>query len=220
MGDCGADSEPSNLLQHSIQEIGSRGGRGCSDDRAMTAYGKCCKSIEHCMASAGEVYQTCATDDNPTISDSIQDYCTRSDKTSRGWYCRGDCAHHGEDYRWCRPTNNKWDYCVPEAMKAYKKRDEDLFKPLHLECRKWDTRGWHGGFYHASYLPTEAPDGKAWTWGQCAERCGVESFCEFWTLQLSDDKLCMMMADKGDFHADKNVIEGPKTIYCEAPEKE
>lgn len=65
-------------------------------------------------------------------------------------------------------------------------------------CTKWEESGWTAGRYSKTFGPTDAPNGKEWTWEQCAARCGAMglSVCEFWTLQRTGDKQCLLMKDK------------------------
>lgn len=214
-GDCGAEGEPSNLLQHSIQEAGSLSAGGCPG-YLNTAYGKCCRHYRTCGVKAGAEARTCLTRENGPQDHDKWDYCQTTDRTPMGWYCRGDCKNHGKPYRWCYTTNGKWDYCVPEAMDEWKKSKEKA-QTYGQACTKWDTDGYHEGTYLANYPANESPDGHEWTWKQCAERCGEKSFCEFWALQLNKEKACLMMSDKKDFHAEPGtVIEGPRKFFCKA----
>jgi len=65
-------------------------------------------------------------------------------------------------------------------------------------CTKWEETGWTAGRYSETFGPTDAPNGKEWTWEQCAARCGAmgTSVCEFWTLQRTGAKQCLLMKDK------------------------
>lgn len=65
-------------------------------------------------------------------------------------------------------------------------------------CTKWEEEGWTAGRYSETFGPTDAPNGKEWTWEQCAARCGAmgTSVCEFWTLQRTGGKQCLLMKDK------------------------
>lgn len=223
-GECGAECEQSlNLMQLELSPIPpdwvtvpgtmiTCNGKDSLVTGGVTAHKTCCSMGFSCK-TAGKDYQWCYTGRHAR-DNSAWDYCQVDDKTSHGWTCRGDCGNHGEDYRWCWTTNGKWDYCVPEVIDAYLKKEEST-KPTDV-CTKWDTLGWHEGDYLRTLLPGAAPDGKRWMWRQCAARCGEESGCEFWTLQLGAPNACMLMANKGLFHNDNSCEEGPKQDGCKA----
>ena len=65
-----------------------------------------------------------------------------------------------------------------------------------------------------TYPPTAAPNGYQWTWRQCAQMCAEDEACEFWTLQLSGDRQCLMMANKGQFHSSSVNQEGDRDLTC------
>ena len=60
-------------------------------------------------------------------------------------------------------------------------------------CTRFDIHGWHDGEY------LDQLSG-AWTWERCAVACGRREGCEYWTLQLSKGKRCLLM------HSKRNVF--------------
>jgi len=94
-------------------------------------------------------------------------------------------------------------------------RWEDLTL-LEKVCTKWGTTGWHSGTYKRTYSASQAPDGAQWTWQQCAQKCAESDECEFWTLQLTGTKRCLMMANfsQAAYHDDEDHAEGRKNPRC------
>merc|ERR1719498_973656 len=76
-------------------------------------------------------------------------------------------------------------------------------------CTKWSTTGWHQGTYLKAFERTQSPNGQEWTWQQCAEACANHKGCEFFTLQLSGNKQCLMMSQKGHYMGGSGHAEGP-----------
>ena len=63
------------------------------------------------------------------------------------------------------------------------------------------------------FLPAEAPGG-SWDWEECARECALNQECTFWTLQLSGDRRCLLMKNKGDYVATHSHVEGDKDLDC------
>lgn len=87
-------------------------------------------------------------------------------------------------------------------------------------CTKWAREGWTAGDYSKTFGPTDAPNGREWTWEQCAARCGAmgTSVCQFWTLQRTGDKQCLLMTNKRGYEGGGGHYEGDPCAPTSTPE--
>lgn len=86
-------------------------------------------------------------------------------------------------------------------------------------CSKRVASGYHGGTYLSSLGPSESPNGLVWTWRQCARECALSAglaprTCQFWTLQLTGARQCLLMADEGSYVDTTNHYEGEYDEDC------
>ena len=142
--------------------------------------------------------------DTPNWVDSYGDSCE--------WYETNDepgCPDYGSDYDGgmglpkdnCCHCKEQWGTMSPTPAPAL--------------CSKYDTSGWHHGIEVQAYGPDQAPNGSSWSWEECAKECTYLDACQFWTLQLSGDKKCLIMSNKGDYVAGQNLaFEGDKDWSC------
>merc|ERR1711874_928165 len=169
--------------QFSHEDAGSHGGQNGSmyqDCLAPTSRGHCCQNEDRCqMIGSGKEFQWCCTTESEPSACNKWDYCSSDGKTSKGFYCTGDCAKHGEKYSWCRIYDGTWDHCVPEVIEKIKlEREKDRQKSGSRDhCKKEDAHGWYDGIYEMSLYADKSPDGLRWTWVQCASRCAEEMAC-------------------------------------------
>lgn len=227
--DCVAHSEEPLMMMQLQASEGEIAGQNASVQTSgcptysHTAEGKCCDR-SYCTRRDGTKVQ-----EKPSMccvkvvwggGMGCEEYnhCAPDSQTSMGWNCRGECGNHGYPYRWCRTTNDKWDYCVPESIKA----DREILERARENeggvdrCIKWNEYGWYDGQYEFALPASESPDGSAWSWQTCAARCANEPACEFWTLQDKGDKMCLLMSNKGDYHNECCHTSGPRKTLCMA----
>eukprot|EP00930_Biecheleria_cincta_P005338 TRINITY_DN106260_c0_g1_i1.p1 TRINITY_DN106260_c0_g1~~TRINITY_DN106260_c0_g1_i1.p1 ORF type:complete len:726 (-),score=109.51 TRINITY_DN106260_c0_g1_i1:141-2318(-) len=88
-------------------------------------------------------------------------------------------------------------------------------------CSKSQDSGYHAGISKRTFSASQAPNGKEWSWHQCAARCADDPACEFWTLEplaglgvLSSAGRCSLMSDKGNYVDAKGYVEGEKDTSC------
>jgi len=83
-------------------------------------------------------------------------------------------------------------------------------------CTKWKGSGYHSGTHKHTYAASDAPDKKEWKWRECAHACAEYHGCDFWTLQLTRHKQCILMSRKGVYHDDiyPHHASGAKNPQC------
>ena len=84
-------------------------------------------------------------------------------------------------------------------------------------CGKYETTGWHEpDIYTAVLKPTDAPDKKQWKWQECATECARRKpeECEYWTLQLKQDRNCLILVGRGKYTDSGGHVEGDRDMDC------
>ena len=81
-------------------------------------------------------------------------------------------------------------------------------------CSKYDTTGSHSGDSVQVLQPYESSDGIEYTWLECAQLCTQNQACEFWTLQTSGTKQCLLKKNKGEYLDSSGHVEGDKDPDC------
>lgn len=84
-------------------------------------------------------------------------------------------------------------------------------------CGKYKTTGWHEpDIYTAVLKPTDAPDKKQWKWQECAKDCARRKpeECEYWTLQLKQDRNCLILVGRGKYTDSGGHVEGDRYLDC------
>lgn len=67
------------------------------------------------------------------------------------------------------------------------------------------------GSYEAM-LPAGNPyNDIAWTWRECAIECALSSLCDFWTLQETGDRHCLLISNRGAYVDAMNMRKVTKT---------
>mmetsp|Transcript_88149 Transcript_88149/g.139333 ORF Transcript_88149/g.139333 Transcript_88149/m.139333 type:complete len:483 (-) Transcript_88149:35-1483(-) len=137
------------------------------------------------------------------------------------------CTEEDHEMPWCSHDNvhgRGWSPCARVCTNASTSTTSPLISSApapssavaYEACVRWNRTGWHEGDYKQMLPPQKSPDGREWTWHQCAKECSGSSTCEFWTLRLpSLGGDCLLLANKGEFHPDELHIEGPRIPFCE-----
>lgn len=81
-------------------------------------------------------------------------------------------------------------------------------------CSKFDTTGSHSGDSVQVLQPYESSDGIEFTWSECAQLCAQTQDCEFWTLQTSGTKQCLLKKNKGEYLDSSGHFEGDRDPDC------
>ena len=84
-------------------------------------------------------------------------------------------------------------------------------------CGTYETTGWHEpDIYTAVLKPTDSPDKKQWKWQECAAECARRKpeECEYWTLQLTQDRNCLLLVGRGKYTDSGGHAEGDRDLDC------
>jgi len=84
-------------------------------------------------------------------------------------------------------------------------------------CGRYATTGWHQpGVYTAVLTPKQSPNKKGWRWQECARECARRKpdECEYWTLQLKQDRNCLLLVNRGGYTDSGGHIEGDRDLDC------
>ena len=84
-------------------------------------------------------------------------------------------------------------------------------------CGRYTTTGWHQPVAYTAVLkPTMSPNKKLWRWQECAQQCARRNpdECEYWTLQLEQDRNCLLLVGRGAYTDSGGHVEGDRDLDC------